>query len=63
MKDAEIATIVRVGDIVCLRSGGPAMTVTRVQAENEDIDVEWFSDHGSANRDRFPLAALMDMGR
>jgi len=36
---------IKVGDIVCLISGGPAMTICRLNfGRNEEIRCEWFAE-------------------
>lgn len=55
--------IPKVGDTVQLWSGGPVMTVTRVNAPDVErpnglIAVAWFSDGGTLFRDAFDPGAL-----
>ena len=45
------------GDVVTLKSGGPALTVTRV--EGADVEVVWYADAEEVFRkDTLPLIAL-----
>ena len=47
------------GDVVCLKSGGPDMTVERVEATagNTSVICVWFVDQ-SLYRASFPMSAL-----
>lgn len=47
------------GDVVCLKSGGPDMTVERVEttAGNASVICVWFVDQ-SLYRASFPMSAL-----
>lgn len=51
-------TPVEAGSVVRLRSGGPAMTVTALQADR-GAHVMWFSDSGQMHSQLVPLAALV----
>ena len=44
------------GDIVVLKSGGPAMTV--VAADGENIECIWMSEVGELARETIPAIAL-----
>lgn len=48
-----------VGDVVQLRSGGPAMTVERI-ASDETVACTWIFS-GKENRGEFPVKCLMDV--
>lgn len=54
-----MANSFNVGDVVCLKSGGPAMTVTKVgQSEGETfIWVKWFNGT-KMQSDTFPANAV-----
>lgn len=53
----------KVGDIVCLKSGGPDMTVSTV-FENGTVDVMWYHEDGRLIRDHFvPIDALNNLPR
>jgi uncharacterized protein YodC (DUF2158 family) len=46
----------KVGDIVCLKSGGPSMTVCRVvadDAESPTVDTIWFTSGGKESKSSF----------
>ena len=47
------------GDVVCLKSGGPDMTVERIEATAGDVSVVcvWFVEQ-SLYRANFPVSAL-----
>jgi len=45
------------GSTVRLKSGGPAMTVIRMQSP-EEVVVSWFPDFTKPNSATFPLIAL-----
>lgn len=45
------------GDIVRLKSGGPAMMVDRVIGGQRDVMCTWFDD-GRRSRGRFPRSVL-----
>lgn len=47
------------GDVVCLKSGGPDMTVERVEATagNTSVTCVWFVDQ-ALYRASFPMSAL-----
>jgi uncharacterized protein YodC (DUF2158 family) len=49
----------KAGDVVCLKSGGPDMTVERVEATAGDVSVicVWFVEQ-SLYRASFPISAL-----
>ena len=49
----------KAGDVVCLRSGGPDMTVERIDAATPDISIicVWFVEQ-SLYRANFPISAL-----
>lgn len=47
----------RVGDVVRLKSGGPAMTVEEV-ATTGVVSVAWVDEENGSFRDRFPEAML-----
>jgi uncharacterized protein YodC (DUF2158 family) len=47
------------GDVVCLRSGGPDMTVERIEATTSDVTIicVWFVEQ-TLYRAGFPISAL-----
>ena len=49
----------KAGDVVCLKSGGPDMTVERFEASGTDANIVcvWFVDK-SLYRASFPVSAL-----
>jgi uncharacterized protein YodC (DUF2158 family) len=57
---------IKAGDVVCLKSGSPKMTVTAVvrrEDESEHAAVVWFDDtYTLPNGDAFPLIALVTCG-
>ena len=46
------------GDVVYLKSGGPAMTVKRVLTDPSNVDVAWFADKETLCTSQFPVACL-----
>jgi len=48
----------KTGDLVHLKSGGPRMTVTGVDNENDIVNCQWFVGN-TLNEDRFPKEALV----
>ena len=54
-----MAETFKVGDLVELKSGGPAMTVMRVDDEGH-VHTNWFSgrDRGKLEKGEFPIEAL-----
>ena len=48
--------VLKVGDVVRLRSGGPAMTVEAI--DGSAARVVWIDDKQQTHRDSFPLATL-----
>lgn len=52
---------VKVGDLVCLKSGGPVMTVAEVTEYKTytDCNCMWFTEEGSAAGGTFPLKGLV----
>lgn len=50
-----------IGDVVIIKSGGPAMTVTEVETEIENIIVcTWFIDNKLIQTRRFNKASLKE---
>lgn len=49
---------VKVGDIVWLKSGGPALTVSRVEAVGAQCS--WFTKDDVYYTDSFPIVCLTD---
>lgn len=50
----------RAGDIATLKSGGQALTITSVDAE--DAHCIWLGEEGDLFRERIPLIALEPIG-
>jgi uncharacterized protein YodC (DUF2158 family) len=50
----------RAGDIATLKSGGQALTITSVDAE--DAHCIWLGEEGDLFRERIPLVALEAIG-
>jgi uncharacterized protein YodC (DUF2158 family) len=48
----------QVGDVVRLKSGGPAMTVTKTGFGADMVLCEWFEE-GDAKQKSFPTASLI----
>jgi uncharacterized protein YodC (DUF2158 family) len=49
----------KVGDVVELKSGGPKMTITRIDSDSAQfIWCRWFSADNKVNAQQFPPAAL-----
>jgi uncharacterized protein YodC (DUF2158 family) len=44
------------GELVRLRSGGPAMTVNSINGDQ--VDCYWTDSNGQANADKFPIYVL-----
>jgi len=69
MSEQQQAQQVNVGDVVRLRSGGPALTVTRVyrpsapkvdgERSQPHANVTWIGDDGSARNHTVPVACLV----
>lgn len=49
-----------VGDVVALPSGGPAMTVSSVEAGGKHVAAEWFNNDGELLRCSFNIDALIE---
>ena len=48
-----------VGDVVLLRSGGPAMTVIKTEGIDEKyVECQWFGGNGKSHKEVFVRAAL-----
>ena len=52
----------KVGDLVHLKSGGPRMTVTAVDKENDKVNCQWFVGN-ELNQDLFPIETLVNHPR
>ncbi len=50
-------TILKIGDVVQLKSGGPLMTVTYAKPHDSYVEVNWFYD-GKVCFNKFPSEAL-----
>ena len=48
----------KVGDVVCLKSGGPDMTVKEITSDNQ-ISCEWFDDKNSEVKCYFFNSAML----
>ena len=51
------------GDVVYLKSGGPAMTVKKLEVRShtpgvQSADVSWFADKGTLCSGTFPVSCL-----
>lgn len=57
LKEPPCPTDFKSGDLVQLKSGGPAMTVVLVKP-NDYIETAWMDNHGVAHQETFPKAAL-----
>ena len=49
-------TKLQIGDVVALKSGGPKMTVSALDGD-DDCDCIWFNNH-DLNSESFPAASL-----
>jgi len=51
---------IRVGDVVWLNSGGPAMTVVTIYGEGDDrrADCSWVAEDGRTMSHTFPVVCL-----
>lgn len=60
MKTEKAGSPVVLGDVVCLKSGSPKMTVESIDdAEQARVTVVWVqSETGRVQRETFPLEAL-----
>ena len=54
--DARTASILQQGDLVRLRSGGPLMTINRI--EGDQVDCFWTDWNGQPNDATFPAYVL-----
>jgi uncharacterized protein YodC (DUF2158 family) len=48
----------KVGDTVRLKSGGPLMTVTAVDTQDQKIWCSWFDKANKENQGHYPAAAV-----
>jgi uncharacterized protein YodC (DUF2158 family) len=55
-----MADIIEVGDVVCLKSGGPRMAATMVEKDALEVITawcDWFEDH-EQKQSNFPVTSL-----
>lgn len=50
-------TALKLGDLVCIKSGGPSMTVTDLSEPDHPL-CQWFDIEDMLQGETFPLAAL-----
>jgi uncharacterized protein YodC (DUF2158 family) len=55
----KITTLIELGDIVYLRSGGVQMTVTALSEDGKMATVRWMNDKGASFKDAMPTNALI----
>lgn len=51
---------IKAGDVVCLKSGGPDMTVNKIEGTSALCD--WFDGGGNAQHRTFPVSSLELVG-
>ncbi len=52
----------KVGDVVILKSGGPAMTVDEIDDDKDTIECRWFGDGKKLEYGSFPIDTLERAG-
>jgi uncharacterized protein YodC (DUF2158 family) len=55
----KIITLLELGDIVYLHSGGVKMTVTALSEDGKWATVRWMNDKGVSFKDAMPVVALI----
>ena len=60
VKESEESFQIGIGDVVRLKSGGPAMTVTDIYGSDSRLSMKcmWFDKELNANHDMFPCLTL-----